>query len=106
LSGEQLVEYLGPLWPYIDPLRSGQFHFTRKWFQKSALATADPLAEGFGERFKMARQLTIPAGYVMLLRTLGGLIGVAVQLDAEANYAEIIERWVPGFFPPGEHPSA
>ena len=105
VSAEQLVEYIQPLWPYIDPLRSGEFHFTRKWFQKSALVTADPLAEGFGDRFKMARQLTIPPGYVMLLRTLGGLLGVAVQLDAEANYAELIERWVPGFFPPNE-PSA
>ncbi|ORA78423.1 ABC transporter ATP-binding protein [Mycolicibacter kumamotonensis] len=105
LSGEQLVEYIQPLWPYIDPLRSGEFHFTRKWFQKSALVTTDPLAEGFGDRFKMARQLTIPAGYVMLLRTLGGLLGVAVQLDAHVDYAALIERWVPGFFPPNQPPA-
>ena len=105
LTAEQLVDYIQPLWPYIDPLRSGEFHFTREWFQKSALVTADPLAEGFGDRFKMARQLTIPAGYVMLLRTLGGLLGVAVQLDAQADYAALIERWVPGFFPPSEAPA-
>jgi predicted unusual protein kinase regulating ubiquinone biosynthesis (AarF/ABC1/UbiB family) len=102
LSAGQLVEYLGPLWAYIDPLRSGEFHFTREWFQKSAVVTADPLAEGFGARFKLARQLTIPPGYVMLLRTLGGLIGVAVQLDAHVAYATLIERWVPGFFAPGQ----
>ncbi|MGF2944023.1 ABC1 kinase family protein [Mycobacterium sp. Lab-001] len=104
LTPEQLVEYLQPLWPYIDPLRSGEFHFTREWFQKSAIVTADPLADGFGNRFKMARNLTIPPGYVMLLRTLGGLLGVAVQLDATTAYAELIERWVPGFFPPDEPP--
>ncbi|OBJ68338.1 AarF/UbiB family protein [Mycobacterium sp. 1274756.6] len=104
LSPEQVVEYLGPLWGYIDPLRAGEFHFTRAWFQRSALATTDPFEEGFNDRFKVARQLTIPAGYVMLLRTLGGLIGVAVQLDAHVNYAELIERWVPGFFPPGGDP--
>ncbi|OBI94523.1 ABC transporter ATP-binding protein [Mycobacterium alsense] len=102
LTAEQLVEYLGPLWAYIDPLRSGEFHFTREWFQKSALVTTDPLADGFGDRFKLARQLTIPPGYVMLLRTLGGLLGVAVQLDAHVAYATLIERWVPGFFAPGE----
>ncbi|OBF64986.1 ABC transporter ATP-binding protein [Mycobacterium sp. 852002-51971_SCH5477799-a] len=106
LTAEQLVEYLQPLWPYIDPLRSGEFHFTRKWFRKSALVTTDPLADGFGDRFKMARQMTIPPGYVMLLRTLGGLLGVAVQLDATTAYAELIERWVPGFFPPGGVPPA
>lgn len=101
LTAEQLVDYLGPLWAYIDPLRAGEFHFTRKWFQKTAETTSDPLAEGFGDRFKMARQMTIPPGYVMLLRTLGGLVGVAVQLDAHVNYAALIERWVPGFFAPG-----
>lgn len=106
LTAEQLVEYLQPLWPYIDPLRSGEFHFTRRWFRKSALVTTDPLADGFGDRFKMARQMTIPPGYVMLLRTLGGLLGVAVQLDATTAYAELIERWVPGFFPPGRVPPA
>lgn len=105
LSADQLVEYIQPLWPYIDPLRSGEFHFTRKWFQKSALVTTDPLAEGFGDRFKMARKMTIPAGYVMLLRTLGGLLGVAVQLDAHVDYAALIERWAPGFFPPEQPPA-
>lgn len=105
LTAEQLVEYIQPLWPYIDPLRSGEFHFTRKWFQKSALVTTDPMAEGFADRFKMARRLTIPAGYVMLLRTLGGLLGVAVQLDAHVDYAALIERWAPGFFPPGQPPA-
>lgn len=102
LTADQLVEYLGPLWAYIDPLRSGEFHFTRDWFQKSALITADPLAEGFADRFKVARQMTIPPGYVMLLRTLGGLLGVAVQLDAQVAYAALMERWIAGFFPPGE----
>ncbi|HEU4362202.1 MAG TPA: AarF/UbiB family protein [Mycobacterium sp.] len=101
LTPEQLVEYLGPLWVYIDPLRAGEFHFTREWFQKSALVTSDPFADGFADRFKLARQLTVPPGYVMLLRTLGGLLGVAVQLDAQVAYATLIERWVPGFFPPG-----
>ncbi|OHV05675.1 ABC1 kinase family protein [Mycobacterium talmoniae] len=106
LTAEQVVEYIRPLWAYIDPLRSGEFHFTRAWFQKSASATTDPLAEGFADRFKVARQLTIPPGYVMLLRTLGGLLGVAVQLDAQVGYATLIERWVPGFFPPGDGHSA
>jgi len=104
LSSEQVVDYLGPLWAYIDPLRSGEFHFTREWFQQTAMTSSDPFEEGFGDRFKVARQLTIPPGYVMLLRTLGGMVGIAVQLDAHVDYAALIERWVPGFFPPGEPP--
>lgn len=102
LTAEQVVEYIKPLWAYVDPLRSGEFHFTRRWFQKTALATSDPFGEGFGDRFKVARQLTVPPGYVMLLRTLGGLIGVAVQLDARVNYAALLEQWAPGFFAPGQ----
>ncbi|MGH3596297.1 MAG: ABC1 kinase family protein [Mycobacterium sp.] len=105
LPAEQVVEYMGPLWAYIDPLRSGEFHFTRKWFQKTALATSDPFGEGFADRFKVARQLTVPPGYVMLLRMLAGLIGVAVQLDARVNYAALIQRWVPGFFEPNKPPA-
>ncbi|MGH9209014.1 MAG: AarF/UbiB family protein [Acidimicrobiales bacterium] len=102
LTAEQVVEYIGPLWAYVDPLRSGEFHFTREWFQKSALATSDPFGEGFADRFKVARQLTVPPGYVMLLRTLGGLLGDAVQLDAHVEYAALIQRWVPGFFEPNQ----
>src|SRR5699024_9139045 len=102
LTAEQVVEYMGPLWAYIAPLRSGEFHFTREWFQKTALATNDPFREGFADRFKVARQLTVPPGYVMLLRTLGGLVGVAVQLDAQVAYAALIERWIPGFFEPNK----
>lgn len=104
LTAEQVVEYIRPLWAYIDPLRAGEFHFTRKWFQKTTMASSDPFEEGFADRFKVARQLTVPPGYVMLFRTLGGLIGVAVQLDAHVNYAALIERWAPGFFSPGEGP--
>ncbi|WP_062540427.1 ABC1 kinase family protein, partial [Mycobacterium celatum] len=105
LTAEQVVAYIDPLWAYIDPLRAGEFHFTRQWFQKTALVTTDPMREGFADRFKLARQLTIPPGWIMLLRTLGGLLGVAVQLDAHVAYATLAERWLPGFFEPGERPT-
>ncbi len=105
LTAEQVVAYIDPLWAYIDPLRAGEFHFTRQWFQKTALVTTDPMREGFADRFKLARQLTIPTGWIMLLRTLGGLLGVAVQLDAHVAYATLAERWLPGFFEPGERPT-
>lgn len=105
LTAEQVVEYIDPLWAYIDPLRAGEFYFTRKWFQKTALVTTDPMRDGFADRFKLARQLTIPPGWVMLLRTLGGLLGVAVQLDAHVAYATLVERWVPGFFETGQRPT-
>jgi predicted unusual protein kinase regulating ubiquinone biosynthesis (AarF/ABC1/UbiB family) len=100
LSGDQVMDYIRPLWPYVDPLRSGEFHFTREWFQQAAVASTDLLDEGFTERFKLARQMTVPPGYVMLLRTLGGMIGVLVQLGAHVNYAAIAEEWMPGFFEP------
>lgn len=100
LTSEQVVEYIRPLWAYVDPLRAGEFHFTREWFQQTAVASTDLLDEGFADRFKLARQMTVPPGYVMLLRTLGGQVGVLVQLDAYVDYAAIAAEWMPGFFEP------
>lgn len=49
--------------------------------------------------------MTVPPGYVMLLRTLGGMIGVLVQLGTHVNYAAIAEEWMPGFFEPHAKPA-
>lgn len=45
LSGDQVMDYIRPLWPYVDPLRAGEFHFTREWFQQAAVASTDLLDE-------------------------------------------------------------
>ncbi|MGY3552621.1 ABC1 kinase family protein [Williamsia sp. R60] len=78
--------------PYVDPLYSESFHFTRKWLQRAAGAASDPR----GDVYRTSRNLNCPKEYVMVFRVLGGCVGIAAQLDAEAPYRAIMEKWVHG----------
>jgi hypothetical protein len=48
---------------------------------------------------KLARRLNLPPSYLMIQRVTLGSIGVLCQLDAEAPFRSIVERWQPGFAP-------
>ncbi|MUM17931.1 AarF/ABC1/UbiB kinase family protein [Mycobacterium sp. CBMA271] len=94
VSHAEIDSYLKP---YIEPLNYDRFHFSRKWLQGIAAASTDFRSEQFAESFKTGRQLNLPPNYVMLFRVLGGLVGIAAQLDATVDYAAIVDKWVPGF---------
>ncbi|AFA74361.1 ABC-1 domain protein [Gordonia polyisoprenivorans VH2] len=89
VSPTDLQAYLRP---YVDPLYSESFHFTRKWLQRAAGHATDVR----GEVYKTSRHLNVPKHYVMVFRVLAGCVGIAAQLDAEAPYRAIMEKWVPG----------
>jgi predicted unusual protein kinase regulating ubiquinone biosynthesis (AarF/ABC1/UbiB family) len=93
VSHEELDSYLRP---YVEPLKEETFHFSRKWLQQLG-ARVDFRSEQFADTFKTGRQLNLPPNYLMLFRVLGGLVGIAAQLDATIHYASVIEKWVPGF---------
>ncbi|MCD2146879.1 ABC1 kinase family protein [Gordonia paraffinivorans] len=78
--------------PYVDPLYSESFHFTRKWMQYAAGKATDLK----GEVYKTSRNLNVPKRFVMVFRVLGGCVGIASQLEAHAPYRAIMEKWVPG----------
>ncbi|MDL9936803.1 AarF/UbiB family protein [Gordonia sp. ABSL1-1] len=78
--------------PYVDPLYTESFHFTRKWMQRAAGKATDVR----GDVYKTSRNLNVPKQFVMVFRVLGGCVGIASQLEAHAPYREIMERWVPG----------
>ena len=78
--------------PYVDPLYTESFHFTRKWLQRAAGKATDVR----GDVYKTSRNLNVPKQYVMVFRVLAGCVGIASQLDAEAPYRAIMEKWVPG----------
>ena len=46
---------------------------------------------------QLGRQLNLPPSYLLIHRVTLGSIGVLCQLDAEAPYRVIVERWLPGF---------
>lgn len=78
--------------PYVDPLYTETFHFTRKWLQHAAGKATDVR----GDVYKTSRNLNVPKHFVMVFRVLAGCVGIAAQLDAEAPYRTIMQRWVPG----------
>ncbi|EGD55252.1 ABC1 kinase family protein [Gordonia neofelifaecis] len=89
VSPQDLANYLQP---YVDPLYSDTFHFTRKWLQRAAGKATDL----GGDVYKTSRNLNVPREYVMVFRVLIGCVGIAAQLDAEAPYRAILNEWVPG----------
>ncbi|MDY6809803.1 MAG: AarF/UbiB family protein [Actinomycetota bacterium] len=78
--------------PYVDPLYTESFHFTRKWMQRAAGKATDVR----GDVYKTSRNLNVPKNYVMVFRVLAGCVGIASQLEADAPYRAIMEKWVPG----------
>ncbi|GEE03941.1 putative ABC transporter, ATP-binding protein [Gordonia spumicola] len=89
VSPDDLAKYLQP---YVDPLYSDTFHFTRKWLQRAAGKATDLT----GDVYKTSRNLNVPREYVMVFRVLIGCVGIAAQLNAEAPYRAIMAQWVDG----------
>ncbi|HEU5110617.1 MAG TPA: AarF/ABC1/UbiB kinase family protein, partial [Micromonosporaceae bacterium] len=76
VRAEDVYAYLAP---FVEPLRSETFHFTRRWMQRQA----GRLSDMRGQDFRTGRSLNLPPRYLMLHRVLGGCTGILCQLDAE-----------------------
>lgn len=92
LAAEHVYTYLAP---FVEPVRSETFHFTRRWMQKQAMRVGDVRSQDF----RTGRSLNLPPQYLMLHRVLGGSTGILCQLDAELPVRDLITRWQPGFTP-------
>ncbi|MDF0528886.1 AarF/UbiB family protein [Tsukamurella sp. 8F] len=88
ITPDEIRRYLAP---YVDPLRSESFHFTREWLMRVANTATDVR----GEQFQTGRKLSLPREYVMLFRVLMGVVGICSQMNAEAPYRAIVEHWTP-----------
>ncbi|HZZ46602.1 MAG TPA: AarF/UbiB family protein [Pseudonocardia sp.] len=86
LEAEEVYSYLAP---YVEPLRSEQFHFSRSWLQKEAERTVS------GQDFHTARALNLPAQYLLIHRVEAGTVGVLCQLGAQLPFREIVRNWQP-----------
>jgi len=95
LDADAVLEYLSP---FVDPMRSETFHFTRTWLQGQAQRFGDTR----GPELEMARSLNLPAQYLLIHRVTMGSIAILCQLDAELPFWDIVRRWQPGVV---EHPS-
>jgi predicted unusual protein kinase regulating ubiquinone biosynthesis (AarF/ABC1/UbiB family) len=90
VPAEHVHAYLAP---FIEPLLTERFRFTRKWMQ----AQAERVGDLGGQDFRTGRSLNLPPQYLMIHRVLAGSTGILCQLDAELPAREIVERWQPGF---------
>ncbi|BCY14842.1 AarF/ABC1/UbiB kinase family protein [Actinoplanes sp. L3-i22] len=91
---------LGFLRPMIEPVAVDRFRFTRAWLRGEATRIANPRSPAY----QLGRKLNLPPSYLLIHRVTLGSIGVLCQLEAEASYREILEKWLPGFAP--EHSAA
>jgi len=93
-------ELLAFLEPFIGPLRTDTFTFTRAWLRGVALHINDLRRPEFTLGFK----LNLPPAYLLIHRVWLGGIGVLCQIQGEVSGRAIVDRWLPGAsLPPIPH---
>jgi len=79
--------------PYLAPLRTSAYHFSRSWLQEQTRRVSDPRSAAA----RTQRRLAIPPRHLLLQRVAAGLVGVLCSLDATVRVHEEVRRWVPGY---------
>jgi predicted unusual protein kinase regulating ubiquinone biosynthesis (AarF/ABC1/UbiB family) len=79
--------------PYLQPLRSPAYRFTRAWMQEQTRLASDP----FSAAARTQRRLTIPPRRLLLQRVAAGLAGVLCSLGATVAVDAELRRWLPGY---------
>jgi predicted unusual protein kinase regulating ubiquinone biosynthesis (AarF/ABC1/UbiB family) len=91
LEAEEVFGYLAP---FVEPLRTEQFTFSRGWLQ----GEAQRLTDVRGSDFRTARALNLPAQYMMVHRVAAGTVGVLCQLGATLPFRSLVAQWQPAVF--------
>ncbi|MGY1703573.1 ABC1 kinase family protein [Geodermatophilus sp. SYSU D00697] len=81
--------------PYVEPLRTNEYRFTRRWMQEQTRRASDPLSTAA----RTQRRLTIPPHYLLLQRVAAELVGVLCSLGATVAVDAEVRRWLPGYEP-------
>ncbi|GAB2765970.1 ABC1 kinase family protein [Amycolatopsis magusensis] len=79
--------------PFVVPLTTERFHFTRRWAQQQAGRLGDTRSQDF----RTGRSLNLPPNWLLIHRVTAGAVGILCQLDAELALRSIVEHWQPGF---------
>ncbi|MGA6166932.1 ABC1 kinase family protein [Amycolatopsis magusensis] len=79
--------------PFVAPLTTERFHFTRRWAQQQAGRLGDTRSQDF----RTGRSLNLPPNWLLIHRVTAGAVGILCQLDAELALRSIVEHWQPGF---------
>ncbi|MGY1709176.1 ABC1 kinase family protein [Geodermatophilus sp. SYSU D00758] len=79
--------------PYLEPLRTPAYRFTRGWMQEQTRRASDPL----GAASRTQRRMSIPPRHLLLQRVAVGLVGVLCSLGATVAVDAEVRRWLPGY---------
>lgn len=85
----RLLDYLAP---FIDPLRTDSFHFTREWIREVFAHINDPRKPNYS----VGMRLNLPAEYLLIHRVWLGGIGVLCQLGATVPGRAAVAAFIPG----------
>jgi len=88
IDADQLLAFLEP---FIGPLRTDTFTFTRAWLRGVSLRLNDPRRSDFALGFK----LNLPPSYLLIHRVWLGGIGVLCQIQGEVHGRATVDRWLP-----------
>jgi predicted unusual protein kinase regulating ubiquinone biosynthesis (AarF/ABC1/UbiB family) len=92
IDAEAVLRFLRPM---IEPVAVEEFRFTRAWLRSEATRLSSPRSPAY----QLSRKLNLPPSYLLIHRVTLGSIGVLCQLEAQASYRAILEKWLPGFAP-------
>ncbi len=92
LDAQGVLDFLRPM---IEPVAVDEFRFTRSWIRAEATRLSNPRSPAF----QLSRKLNLPPSYLLIHRVTLGSIGVLCQLEAQAPYRAILQKWLPGFAP-------
>ncbi len=89
IDAEALLGFLGP---FLEPLRTDTFRFTRPWLRALSLHLNDPRRPDF----TLGLKLNLPPSYLLIHRVWLGGIGVLCQIQGEVPGRATVDRWLPG----------
>lgn len=94
IGGQELLDVLDP---FLDPVRTPTFLFTRDWLNSNVERFQNPASVDFRTGVK----LNLPADYLLIHRVWAGGIGVLCQIGGEIPARDILAQGLPGAdFPP------
>ena len=89
IDADELLAYLAP---FMEPLRTDTFTFSRAWLRSMTMHLNDPRRPSFG----LGLKLNLPPEYLLIHRVWLGGIGVLCQIQGEVHGRAILDRWLPG----------
>jgi len=89
IDAKALLAFVGP---FMEPLRTDKFTFTRAWLRSMSLHVNDPRRSSF----TLSLKLNLPPSYLLIHRVWLGGIGVLCQIQGEVPGRAILDRWLPG----------